>query len=69
MKLRISDPGLRTEFARHFERAGFTVEVVGDAIWVDRPDAPDSAQARREVSAHAQIWEVMHPDAPVEQLG
>jgi hypothetical protein len=26
MKLRISDPALRAEFARHFERAGFTVE-------------------------------------------
>lgn len=68
MKLRISAPALRADFARHFERAGFSVEPVGDAILVDRPDAPDSAQARREVSAHAHIWEVMHPEAPVERL-
>jgi hypothetical protein len=44
MRLRISDPALRTDFARHFERVGFTVEPRDDAILVERPDAPDPAQ-------------------------
>ncbi|MGH8983630.1 MAG: hypothetical protein ACRDY6_07110 [Acidimicrobiia bacterium] len=68
MNLRINDPALRAEFARHFERAGFTVESRHDGILVKRPDAPDPAQARREIVAHAQIWELMHPEARVEQL-
>jgi hypothetical protein len=68
MKLRIREPALRSDFARHFERAGFSVDAVDDAIVVDRPDAPDPAQARRDVDAHAHIWQVMHPEAPVERL-
>jgi hypothetical protein len=55
MELRIGVPSLRAEFACHFDRAGFTVEHRKDAIRVERPDAPDAAQARREIVAHVQI--------------
>ena len=68
MKLRISDPALRAEFARHFERAGFTIEHLQEMILVERSDAPDRAQARREIVAHVHIWELMHPMARVEVL-
>jgi hypothetical protein len=33
---------------------------------VERPDAPDEEQGRREVATHLLVWELLHPEAPGE---
>jgi hypothetical protein len=43
------------------------VRPVGEAeLDVERLDAPDEEQARREVAAHLLVWELLHPEAPGE---
>jgi hypothetical protein len=45
------------------------VRGAGDrALDVEREDAPDQAQARREIAAHLLVWEVLHPDVATELL-
>ena len=33
---------------------------------VERTDAPDDDQGRREVAAHLLVWELLHPESPGE---
>lgn len=48
-------------------RSGFIVRPVGDReLDVERPDAPDEQQGRREVGTHLLVWELLHPDCPGE---
>jgi hypothetical protein len=71
LHIRPRDPSLLPELARHFERSGFRVERVGDAVDVRRLDAPDDEQATRgtnrafldlrEILLHLRVWLVMHP--------
>jgi hypothetical protein len=59
--VRLNDPSLLTELTRHFERSGFRVQQRGDALDVERLDAPDTEQAEREVLAHLAVWSLMYP--------
>jgi hypothetical protein len=68
MRIRIADPKLREELVFHFERSGFAVELRGDLVEIRRPDAPSSAQSRREIELHYAVWRAMNPDASVEVL-
>lgn len=53
----------------HFERSGFAVRSAGDrALDVERDDAPDQAQARREIAAHLLVWQVLRPEVTAEIL-
>ena len=49
----------------HYARSGFAVRPVGDReLDVERTDAPDEEQARREIETHLLVWDVLHPDVP-----
>ena len=61
--VRLHNPSLIPELVRHFERSGFSVQRRGNALDVDRPDAPTKAQAEREVQAHLDVWVLMYPDS------
>lgn len=66
-RIRIPDPSLREELSVHYARSGFAVRPVGDReLEVERTDAPDEEQARREIAAHLLVWELLHPDVPGE---
>ncbi|MET1010030.1 MAG: hypothetical protein ABWY96_08270 [Gaiellaceae bacterium] len=40
---------------------------LGDCeLAVERTDAPDDDQGRREVAAHLLVWELLHPESPGE---
>lgn len=67
VRLRIPDPSLREELSAHYARSGFAVRPLGDReLAVERADAPDDEQARREVAAHLLVWELLHPESPGE---
>lgn len=67
VRIRIPDPSLREELSVHYARSGFAVRPVGDReLEVERTDAPDEEQARREIATHLLIWELLHPDVPGE---
>ncbi len=67
VRLRIPDPSLREELSAHYARSGFAVRPVGDLeLDVERPDAPDEEQGRREVVTHLLVWELLHPESPGE---
>jgi hypothetical protein len=69
MRIRLNDPGLVTDLRHHFERSGFVTDQLGDeTIEVRRQDAPDKAQARREIELHLSIWQAMHPEAGAELM-
>jgi hypothetical protein len=68
MRIRIADPSLREGLVFHLERSGFAVEWHGDLMEVRRPDAPSSAERRREIELHLAVWLAMNPDASVEVL-
>jgi hypothetical protein len=54
----------------HYARSGFAVRPVGDReLDVERTDAPDEEQARREIETHLLVWELLRPDAPAEIVG
>ncbi len=58
MLIRISDPSLVDDLCAHFRRSGFAAEPMGGSVIdVDRPDAPNPEQARREVELHLRIWQ------------
>ena len=63
LDIRLRDPSLLPELARHFERSGFRVEQLEEVIEVERPDAPDDEQAAREIHLHLSVWLVMNPDS------
>jgi hypothetical protein len=45
------------------------VTVAGERMLaVERTDAPDQAQARREIAAHLLVWQVLHPEVDAELL-
>jgi hypothetical protein len=67
VRIRISDPSLREELSVHYARSGFAVRPVSDReLDVERTDAPDEEQARREIETHLLVWELLHPDVPGE---
>jgi hypothetical protein len=67
VRLRIPDPSLREELSAHYARSGFAVSPAGDGeLEVERPDAPDPGQARREIATHLLVWDLLHPEAPGE---
>ena len=67
VRLRISDPSLREELSAHYARSGFAVRPIGDReLDVERTDAPDDEQGRREITAHLLMWELLHPEFPGE---
>jgi hypothetical protein len=67
LRIRIPDPSLREELCGHYARSGFGVRPVDEhEIEVDRPDAPDEQQARREIGTHLLVWELLHPECPGE---
>lgn len=63
LEVRPRDPSLLPELAQHFERSGFRVEQLEEAIEVERPDAPDDEQAAREIHQHLSVWLVMNPNS------
>lgn len=70
LRIQISDPSLREELSAHYARSGFAVRPVGDReLDVERTDAPDEDQARREIETHLLVWELLRPDAPAEIIG
>lgn len=43
--------------------------VAGDrTLAVERADAPDQAQARREIATHLLVWQMLRPDSEAELL-
>ena len=67
VRLRITDPSLREELSAHYARSGFAVRPLGEReLEVERTDAPDEEQGRREIAAHLLVWELLHPEAPCE---
>lgn len=51
----------------HYARSGFAVRPVGDReLDVERTDAPDEEQARREIETHLLVWELLRPGARAE---
>jgi|Tabmets5t2r1_1033131.scaffolds.fasta_scaffold11078_4 hypothetical protein len=63
VRIRIPDPSLREELSDHYARSGFVVRPVGEQeLDVERPDAPDEQQGRREVGTHLLVWELLHPE-------
>ena len=69
MRIRLNDPGLVPDLRHHFERSGFaTDQVCDETIEVRRPDAPDKAQARREIELHLAVWQAMHAEAGAELM-
>ena len=51
-------------------RSGFAVRPAGEGdLLVERPDAPDDEQGRREVGTHLLVWELLHPACPGEIVG
>jgi hypothetical protein len=69
VRLRITDPSLREDLSAHYARAGFGVRPDGaDELEVERADAPNEAQARREVATHLLIWDLLYPETPAEIL-
>lgn len=69
MRIRLNDPGLVADLRQHFERSGFVTNQTGDeTIEPRRPDAPDSAQAHREIELHLAVWQAMHPEAEAELM-
>jgi hypothetical protein len=67
VRLRIPDPSLRGELSAHYARSGFAVSPVGEGeLEVERPDAPDGEQARREIATHLLVWDLLHPGSRVE---
>jgi hypothetical protein len=69
VRLRITDPSLREDLGAHYARAGFAVRPNGpDELEVERVDAPDRAQARREVEVHLLMWDLLHPESPAKIL-
>jgi len=79
LHIRPRDPSLLPELHRHFERSGFRVDRVGDAVDVRRLDAPDDEQATRgtnrafldlrEILLHLRVWLVMHPGSIEQPTG
>jgi hypothetical protein len=70
VRLRIPDPSLREELSGHYVRSGFGVRPIGEQeLEVERPDAPDEQQGRREVGTHLLVWELLHPECPCEIVG
>lgn len=60
---------LLEELRAHYARAGFAVAVAGDhTLAVERADAPDQAQARREIATHLLVWQMLRPDSEAELL-
>jgi hypothetical protein len=67
VRLRIPDPSLLEELSAHYARSGFAVRPLGEGeLSVERTDAPDDDQGRREVAAHLLVWELLHPECPGE---
>jgi hypothetical protein len=67
VRLRISNPSLRDELSAHYVRSGFAVHPIGKReLAVERPDAPNDEQGRREIEAHLLVWELLHPECPGE---
>jgi hypothetical protein len=63
LEIRPHDPSLLPELAQHFERSGFRVEPFEELIEVERPDAPNDNQAKREIQQHLRVWLLMNPDS------
>jgi hypothetical protein len=73
--VRLSDPGLASEFVGLLRRADCVaglddveVHAEGVAVEVEVPDAYDGRQARMEVALYLRVWEAMHPGSGAELL-
>ncbi|HEX5470026.1 MAG TPA: hypothetical protein VFW80_13380 [Gaiellaceae bacterium] len=67
MLIRLSDPTLVDDLCESFRRAGFSARSAGGSMAeVERPDAPERDQERREVELHLRVWLAMHPDVAAE---
>jgi hypothetical protein len=62
LKVSLSDPALLPELARHFERSGFRVDRLADAVVVAPRDDVTPERAEWEIASHLRVWAVMHPD-------
>jgi hypothetical protein len=69
MHLRLLDPAALHELRHHFARSGFSVAGNGESLVISWPGAVDAADERREIELHLQVWQAMHPEAPVEITG
>lgn len=67
MLIRLSDSTLVDDLCESFRRAGFSAHSAGGSMAeVERPDAPEPDQERREVELHLRVWLAMHPEAAAE---
>jgi hypothetical protein len=66
MLIRLSEPTLVESLCEDFRRAGFTAQAAGGSmVEVQRPDAPQPDQERREVEFHLRVWQAMNPEVVV----
>jgi hypothetical protein len=66
MLIALDDHALVDDLREHFTRSGFTAEHVGGGMAdVQRPDAPDDDQARREIILHLRVWQIGNPRVSV----
>lgn len=66
MLITLDDQTLLDDLRGHFTRSGFTAEHVGGGMAdVQRPDAPDEDQARREIVLHLRVWQIANPQVVV----
>jgi hypothetical protein len=61
LKVCLFDPALLPELAHHFERSGFRVDRLADAVTVAPRDDVSSERAEWEIASHLRVWSVMHP--------
>jgi len=67
--LRLCKPDLVDDLCENFRRAGFTAHSAGGSMAeIQRLDAPEREQERREVELHLRVWQAMRPEAAVEIL-
>ena len=67
LKVCLSDPALLPELARHFERSGFRVARLADAVVVVPRGDVSPERAEWEIASHLRVWSVMHPGSVDER--
>ena len=66
LKVCLIDPVLLPELAHHFERSGFSVERLPDAVAVEPRGDVSTERGEWEIASHLRVWLVMHPGSTDE---
>ncbi|MGH2935673.1 MAG: hypothetical protein ACRDL2_14340 [Gaiellaceae bacterium] len=67
MILRFEYHILCDDLCAHYRRCGFIADRVGHGlVRIVRPGLENPGEEAREVESQLQVWEALHPEAPVE---